>query len=99
MSQGLAPSGETALDDGRRRKPTHAVTLAHELSDPLWTMLVAREVLFAAPGLQAAVRATDVMGRQIGKMSRIIENIAKGTRPRNTLTVPTPRQMTLGFGD
>ncbi len=55
-------------------------TLAHELRQPLSTMLAAVEVVRHAPGTDAARRAADVMQRQIGQMSRLVDDLVDAAR-------------------
>jgi signal transduction histidine kinase len=63
-----------------RRKDTFVATLAHELRQPLSAMLAAVEVVQVAPDLQAAQRAVHVMRRQIGQMTRLVEDLIDATR-------------------
>jgi signal transduction histidine kinase len=63
-----------------RRKDTFVATLAHELRQPLSAMLAAVEVARIAPGSDAARRAHDVMRRQLGQMSRLVEDLVDATR-------------------
>ena len=64
----------------RRRKDTFVATVAHELRQPLSAMLAALEVARIAPGSDAAGRANDVMRRQLGQMSRLVEDLVDATR-------------------
>ena len=50
-----------------RRKDTFVATLAHELRQPLSSMLAAVEVVALTPGTEAARRAADVMRRQLAR--------------------------------
>jgi signal transduction histidine kinase len=65
--------------DGRR-KDIFVATLAHELRQPLSVMLAAVEVVRLTPGTHAAHRAADVMRRQLGQMSRLVEDLVDATR-------------------
>ena len=69
-----------ALTLERRRREVFVATLAHELRQPLSAMLAAIEVARLAPASAAIVRATDVMRRQVGQMTRVIEDLMDATR-------------------
>jgi PAS domain S-box-containing protein len=71
---------ELAFEHPSLRKDTFVATLAHELRQPLSAMLAAAEVVRIAPGAEAASRAADVMRRQIGQMSRLVEDLVDATR-------------------
>jgi len=71
---------ELSFERASRRKDTFVATLAHELRQPLSAMLAAVEVVRLAPGTDAAMRATDLMRRQIGQMSRVVEDVVDATR-------------------
>jgi signal transduction histidine kinase len=62
------------------RKDTFVATLAHELRQPLSAMLAAVEVVRRSAGTQAARGAVDVMRRQLGQMSRHVEDLVDATR-------------------
>ena len=55
-------------------------TLAHELRQPLSTMLAAVAVVRQAPGTDAALRAADVMQRQLGQMGRLVDDLVDAAR-------------------
>jgi two-component system CheB/CheR fusion protein len=55
-------------------------TLAHELRQPLATMLTAVEVVRLAPGTDTARRAADVMRRQLEQMSRLVDDLVDAAR-------------------
>jgi signal transduction histidine kinase len=63
-----------------RRKDTFVATLAHELRQPLSAMLAAVEVVRRSAGTQAARGAVDVMRRQLGQMSRQVEDVVDAVR-------------------
>jgi signal transduction histidine kinase len=63
-----------------RRKDTFVATVAHELRQPLSAMLAAVEVARIAPGSDAARRAHDVMRRQLGQMSRLVDDLVDAAR-------------------
>lgn len=63
-----------------QRKDTFIATLAHELRQPLSAMLAAMAVARLVPGSEAARRADDVMQRQVGQMSRLVEDVVDATR-------------------
>ena len=69
-----------ALTLERRRREVFVATLAHELRQPLSAMLAAIEVARLAPASAVIVRATDVMRRQVGQMTRVIEDLMDATR-------------------
>src|SRR3984893_15483995 len=71
---------ELSFEHESLRKDTFVATLAHELRQPLSAMLAAAEVVRLAPGAEAASRAADVMRRQIGQMSRLVEALVDATR-------------------
>ena len=71
---------ELSFEHESVRKDTFVATLAHELRQPLSAMLAAAEVVRLAPGAEAASRAADVMRRQIGQMSRLVEDLVDATR-------------------
>ncbi len=62
------------------RKDAFVATLAHELRQPLSAMLAALEVTRIAPGTDVARRAHDVMRRQLGQMSRLVEDLVDAVR-------------------
>ena len=68
-----------------RRKDTFIATLAHELDGDVWVqqtraMLAAAEVVRMAPDAMVARRAAAVMRRQLGQMSRLVEDLVDATR-------------------
>jgi signal transduction histidine kinase len=67
-----------ALDN--RRKDTFIATLAHELRQPLSAMLAAVEVVRHGPGTEATRGAANVIRRQLGQMSRLVEDLVDATR-------------------
>jgi len=71
---------EQALDLERRRKETFVSTLAHELRQPLSALLAAVEVVRLAPDSAGAMRATEIMKRQIAQMNRVVEDLMDATR-------------------
>ena len=68
-----------ALALERRRREVFVATLAHELRQPLSAILAAIEV-HAWPPRPTPRRATDVMRRQVGQMTRVIEDLMDATR-------------------
>jgi signal transduction histidine kinase len=81
-AQGAAddPCSERSPAHRSRRKDTFIATLAHELRQPLSAMLAAVEVIGVAPDAMATRRAAAVMRRQLGQMSRLIEDLVDATR-------------------
>jgi signal transduction histidine kinase len=63
-----------------RRKDTFVATLAHELRQPLSTMLAAVEIVRGAHGAAATHRAAEVMARQLGQMSRLVDDLVDAMR-------------------
>lgn len=61
-------------------KDVFVATLAHELRQPLSTMAAAVEVVLVAPGTMGARRAAEVMRRQLGQMSRLVEDLVDAAR-------------------
>ena len=66
---------QQALDLQRQRQEVFVSTLAHELRQPLSTVSAAVEVVRLAPASEAARSATTTIQRQIGQMSRVIEDL------------------------
>ena len=66
---------EEALALERARRQAFVSTLAHELRQPLSALLIAVEAVRLAPE-----RAAEVMKRQIGQMSRLVEDLVDSTR-------------------
>ena len=76
-----AERAEGAVRDLERdRRETFGATLAHEIRQPLATLLAAVEVIRRAPDSATTTRATDVMARQIGQMSRVVEDLLDAAR-------------------
>ena len=69
-----------ALALERRRREVFVATLAHELRQPLSAILAAIEVTALAPSSDAIVKATNVMRRQVGQMTRVIDDLMDATR-------------------
>ena len=64
------------LRDADRQKDEFLATLAHELRNPLAPIRTAVHLL-SSPGVgeAARVRATEVIGRQVGHMARLLEDL------------------------
>jgi signal transduction histidine kinase len=73
-------SDETALAIERRRRETFVSTLAHELRQPLSTMVTALDVVRAASGTAAATQAITILERQIDQMLRAVDDLLDATR-------------------
>jgi PAS domain S-box-containing protein len=71
---------EAALQDADRRKDEFLAVLAHELRNPLAPIRLALEMLRTDPDHQAATRAMDVMGRQLGHLVRLIDDLLDVSR-------------------
>jgi signal transduction histidine kinase len=75
-----ATTDESSAAPEWQRKDTFVAALAHELRQPLAAMRAAMAVTRLAPGSDAARRAGDVMERQLGQMSRLVEDLVDATR-------------------
>lgn len=62
------------------RTETFVATLAHELRQPLATLLAAVEVVRLGAGGAPTTRITDSMRRQIRQMNRVVEDLLDATR-------------------
>jgi signal transduction histidine kinase len=86
---------EPSFESQRLRKETFVSTLAHELRQPLSAMVAAVEVMRHAPDAAALKRATDVMRRQLGQMSRVVEDLVDATRWARGKVTLHPRRVDL----
>ncbi|HEY4395377.1 MAG TPA: ATP-binding protein [Polyangia bacterium] len=69
-------SVEAALRDADRRKDEFLAMLGHELRNPLAPIGIALEILrHAPPGGQDAVWARESIGRQLGQMTRLLDDL------------------------
>ncbi len=69
-------SVEAALRDADRRKDEFLAMLGHELRNPLAPIGMALEILRQAPpGGQNAVWARESIGRQLGQMTRLLDDL------------------------
>lgn len=83
---------ERALEAERHRREAFVATLAHELRQPLSALLAAVEVGRLAPGSAAADRAAGIMKRQIGQMSRVVDDLMDAARwARGKVTIRKER--------
>jgi signal transduction histidine kinase len=74
------------------RKDTFISSLAHELRQPLSVLRTTVDLLRRVTDRAAANAAADVMSRQIGRMSRLIEDVLEQTRwSRGTLALRKER--------
>jgi signal transduction histidine kinase/ActR/RegA family two-component response regulator len=72
---------EQALREADRRKDRFLATLAHELRNPLAPLVNALEILDRTEGNPVlAQRARAIMQRQLGQMSRLIEDLVDVSR-------------------
>ncbi len=71
---------EVALHDADRRKDEFLAVLAHELRNPLAPIRLSLEMLRDSPGEPMASRAMDVMGRQLGHLVRLIDDLLDVSR-------------------
>ncbi|HVZ89654.1 MAG TPA: ATP-binding protein [Polyangia bacterium] len=69
-------SVETALRDADRRKDEFLAMLGHELRNPLAPIGLALEILReAAPGSEEGAWAREAIGRQLGYMTRLLDDL------------------------
>ncbi|HKB06523.1 MAG TPA: GAF domain-containing protein [Gemmataceae bacterium] len=82
-----------AVREADRRKDEFLATLAHELRNPLAPIRNALEVMRMAGGdVSANLQARDVMGRQLGQMVRLIDDLLDVSRiTRGKLTLRRER--------
>jgi signal transduction histidine kinase len=74
------------------RHETFVATLAHELRQPLSTLLAAVEVIRLTTDSPDAQRASAIMKRQVSQMSRVIEDLVDASRwARGKVTLRTTR--------
>jgi PAS domain S-box-containing protein len=72
---------EAELREANRRKDEFLATLAHELRNPLAPIRTGLEVIKQAPANSAAaMRARDVMERQLGHMVRLVDDLLDVSR-------------------
>src|SRR5687768_12309822 len=75
-----ARSRETALRATDRAKDEFLAMLGHELRNPLAALAAVAHVLRAKVKDDAALNATDVLGRQVRHMSRLTEDLLDVSR-------------------
>jgi signal transduction histidine kinase/ActR/RegA family two-component response regulator len=68
------------LREEHRRKDDFLAMLAHELRNPLMPLVTAIDLLRRAPDARAAARYLDIMARQTGQMSRLVEDLLDVSR-------------------
>ena len=66
---------EKALSDADRRKDEFIATLAHELRNPLAPVRTGLRVLRLTHDAETSVRTIDIMERQLGQMTRLIDDL------------------------
>lgn len=66
---------EKALSDADRRKDEFIATLAHELRNPLAPVRTGLRVLRLTHDAETAKRTLDIMERQLGQMTRLIDDL------------------------
>jgi PAS domain S-box-containing protein len=72
---------EQALREADRRKDHFLAVLSHELRNPLMPIRNSIEILRqAAPGSEPALRAQEVIVRQVGQLSRLVDDLLDVTR-------------------
>jgi signal transduction histidine kinase len=75
-----ANARDHSLDRERRRKETFVSIMAHEIRQPLSALLSAVDVIRLSPEAATANRALEIMRRQIGQMSRVVDDLLDATR-------------------
>jgi PAS domain S-box-containing protein len=89
---------EAALRDADRHKDEFLAMLSHELRNPLAALTTAAQVLaLAPPGDGAALQAREVIARQTGIMTRLIEDLLDVSRV--TMGKMTLDRMPLDLGE
>ena len=74
-------SAEAALRDADRRKDEFLAMLGHELRNPLAPIAIALEILRQAPaGSPDALWARESIGRQLGHMTRLLDDLLDVSR-------------------
>lgn len=68
------------LQEEHRRKDDFLAMLAHELRNPLMPLVMSIDLLRRAPDARAAARHLDIMARQTGQMSRLVEDLLDVSR-------------------
>ena len=66
---------EQALSEADRRKDEFIATLAHELRNPLAPVRTGLQVLRLTQDAQTSTRTLDIMERQLGQMTRLIDDL------------------------
>jgi signal transduction histidine kinase len=66
---------EKALSDADRRKDEFIATLAHELRNPLAPIRTGLRVLRLTHDAETSMRTLDIMERQLGQMTRLIDDL------------------------
>jgi signal transduction histidine kinase len=74
------PDPASALDLERARREVFVSTLAHELRQPLSTLMAATNVARLTEDAEAMSRAVHIMTRQIDQMSRLIDDLVDAVR-------------------
>lgn len=71
---------EQLLQDAVRRHDDFVATLAHEIRQPLSPILAALEVMRLAVSQASGERAQQVIKRQVGQISRLVDDLVEATR-------------------
>jgi signal transduction histidine kinase len=79
-SGAMTGKGEQNLQLERQQRETFIFTLAHELRQPLATLMASVEVLRLRSDDPTTERATSIMKRQIGQMNRVVEDLLDAAR-------------------
>ena len=70
-----AEAAARALEEADRRKTEFIATLAHEMRNPLAPMRNALELIKRSKNPQLAVQTLDMMHRQVGQLTRLVEDL------------------------
>jgi signal transduction histidine kinase len=79
-SRGGGVTAQEQLDLERQRRENFVSTLAHELRQPLATLLASVEVVRLSSNNPTTDRATGIMKRQIAQMNRVVEDLLDAAR-------------------
>ena len=71
---------EESLREADRRKDEFLATLAHELRNPLAPISNAAHILHLKPKPESVQWASDVIGRQVGQLARLVEDLLDVSR-------------------
>lgn len=88
---------EQALQVADRAKDEFLAMLAHELRNPLGALSSSVQVLqMTGPSTEAARTATDILGRQIQHMTRLVDDLLEVSRATSGKIILTRRPLDIG---